>query len=131
MNGQYLVRPIKEWLNGKLEEKTFLKGLLSYVSSMGGVLSGSSAFFFIKNKKLPPENWEITTPAPATRTKVLKAESHKKKLKFKYNKKIYQNIDLYKIEDLMNDNLGNPEKMNEDFEIPEGYFAVESIDAFL
>jgi predicted transcriptional regulator of viral defense system len=131
MNGQYLVRPIKEWLDGKLEEKTFLKGLLSCISSMGGVLSGSSAFFFIKNKKLPKDNWEVTTPEPATRTKTLKAELHKKKIKFKYNKKIYTNIDLYRIDDLMNGTLGEPEKMTENQIIPDGYFAVESIDAFL
>jgi len=127
MNGQYLIKPIEEWFDGKLNKKTFLLGIISYLSSINAVLSGSTAVYFLKNKKLPASNWEVTTKKYITRNKTLKAKTLKQKLNFHYNKKIAHNFYLYKIEDLEKGQTLKALKITTET-IPKGYFGVEKID---
>jgi len=127
MNGQYLICPINEWLKKEFLNRTFKAGILSYLSSIGAVITGSTAVYFYKYGKLPEGAWEVTTLTPLTRSKTLLAGGFSQKLNFHYSKKIFDKIKQYKIKDLLFESIDIDHfSLLNDFR--PGHFGVETID---
>ncbi len=129
MNGQYLIRSVEEWLLNQFSEVSFLGGILSYLNSIDAVISNRTAYDFMKKGVLPKGVWDVTTLEPVTRTKTLKAGEYSKKIKFRYSKKAFEDVLLYRIEDILDGNTKKP--LTGDYKyIPEGYIAIESLENF-